>query len=417
MNRHINQTSTKRLSRIIALALSCASFNSLATSLTMNDAINLTLSKNPELQSYAHKAEANEGLVQQAGVGQAKKLSVGIEDALGTGSYSGIKGAKTTVSLSWLLEQSILDSKVAVASSKTKLIQLERDSDAIDLAATTAKYFIEVLSLKEQFKLSKLAESQAETALEQIKTLVKRGKLNRITELRAEADLAQKTLVVEDLEHEIVVAKNSLASLWGGSANFTIDGELLVEPQIAAQKTLETKLTQSPAYQLYSARQAITTSKVQLAKATAAPAWEVKTGISRNEAVDDFGFNAGISIPLGGNDRNRGQIIALTSQQKIEQTHAQSWLNQSKAELYKVSVQFSHNQHVIETLSDKIIPTLNDANKLAEQAFKQGRYSYSDWYLIQQELLDNQKQLIETYTNIQLNNIEIQRLTANYATK
>ena len=39
----------------------------------------------------------------------------------------------------------------------------------------------------------------------------------------------------------------------------------------------------------------------------------------RNEAVDDFAFTAGISIPLGDDNRNRGQIAALQAKSKQNQ--------------------------------------------------------------------------------------------------
>ena len=51
------------------------------------------------------------------------------------------------------------------------------------------------------------------------------------------------------------------------------------------------------------------------------------------------------------------------------------------------------------------------AEHQAQRAYKQGSYRYSQWYEVQQELLAAQQQLIQAFTNMQLFNIELERLT------
>ncbi len=411
---------TKKLLPFVALmsvGFSNIVFSQDMVTINLNEAIRLTLSKSPELQTYVHRAESAKGMIEQAGVGSVDELNISVEDAFGTGQLSGINSAQTNVKFSWLLEQPLLNSRVHLASKKAGLNRLQKNAKAVSIAAKTAELFIRALSLKEQMKLAKLSEYQATQALNEIKTLVKRGKLNQITELRATADLSKKILVVEDLEHEILVAKNSLAAQWKGSNNFNLSGDLLSIPYIATKVQLLKQLKQTPTYQLFAEKQLVAEDEIQLAKVSATPAWRISTGIRRNEAFDDYGITAGITIPLGGENRNRGKITALKAEQLSQRSEAEAWFTKMSAEVYEINTKYSHNQHVIKSLNQKIIPTLSKANTAAQQTFKQGRFSYSDWYFIQQELLSAQTELIQSYTNIHLNQIELEQLTAAFISK
>ena len=59
------------------------------------------------------------------------------------------------------------------------------------------------------------------------------------------------------------------------------------------------------------------------------------------------------------------------------------------------------------------IPALELANSKAGEAYKAGSYRYTDLYAVQQELIRSQLELIQAYTNIQLFNIELERLTGS----
>ena len=64
------------------------------------------------------------------------------------------------------------------------------------------------------------------------------------------------------------------------------------------------------------------------------------------------------------------------------------------------------------------LPALETASKQAELAYQQGRYRYTDWFAVKQELIQAQLELIQAYANIQRLNVELERLTgASLTTK
>jgi len=381
--------------------------------ITLNDAIGLSLKQHPDLKSFVHKLDASRGMLAQAGVSRPLTVNINVEDALGTGAYSGVSGMQTTMSISWLLERDIIDSKIKVAKQSASVSIFEKEVKALDIAAETAKIFITLLSQKEQLALAKLTRDQAQKLLKEINLRVGAGKANIIDELRAKADLSKKELVVEDLLHEIEASKAQLAAQWVGDTDFKVDGTLIGIPTISQLELAYEQLKSNPRLKVFASQQRIAESKINLAKVNEKPAWTVNTGIKRNEAIDDFALTAGISIPLGGENRNRGEIMALQAKKHQSMAESDAWFKRISTQLLLLTHKLEHNRHVIDELSQETIPTLELASDKAVNAYKIGRYRFADLYIIQQELNAMQLELIQAYTNIQLFNIELERLTGS----
>lgn len=398
--------------RVISVAsLTFLSSQALAQTLDLNQAIKQTLAKHPQLRSFQYAKQVADGDRQQASARTPMTINAQIEDVLGTGTYSALSGMQTSLSISWLLEQDIIDSRIDLAKNNANLSQFERQLTALDVAADTANHFITLLSQQEQLILAKLAQRTADDMLKQIIRRVKVGQLKMIDELRARANLSKKALFVEDLTHEIEASKAQLAAQWQGDSEFEVMGNLQQLPTIQSLDSLIKKLKNNPRYLHFAAQRKVMQSKITVAKTTSQPAWKISAGLKRNEAVDDIGFNAGISIPFGAKHRNQGTITMLNAKQQQNQANADAWFKQVSKELLLLSHKIRHNRHVIETLSDTTLPALTQANNQAEKAYKLGSLRYSEWNDVQQELLSTQGELINAYTNIALLNIELERLS------
>ena len=402
------------VSKLIITGLSVVSFGAFAQkTVNLNEAISYTLQQHPGLKSFSYMQKASEGMIEQASTSSPMTFSAEVEDAFGTGGYSGVSAMQTTLSISWLLERDKIESRVNVANEKASMAKLNKSIKALNLAAETAKVFITLLSQKEQLKLAKLARNQTKQVLAEIKTRVIAGKVNVIDELRAKAELSRKELTVEDLFHEIQASKAQLAAQWQGETDFVIDGDLLTIPTIAQIETAYEKLKSNPRLKVFSTQQKIAEAEIELAKVNQKPAWSVNTGIKRNEFVDDYAVTAGISIPFGSENRNRGRITALRAKQNQSSAESDALYKRISTQLLLLTHKLKHNRHVIDGLSLETIPALELASIKAGAAYKVGRYRYTDWYAVQQELVTSQTELIEAYTNIHLFTIELERLTGS----
>lgn len=402
----------KMITATVFLCVTCATSTAYGErAITLKQAVLLSLQQHPELKQFTYSQAIAQGNITQAKTATALMINADVEQVMGTGDSSGIKSMQTSLGVAWLLEQSKINAQVKVADTQALAASLNQQTKMLDVAAKTASIFVTVLSQQAQLQLAKLDLSQAKKMHSEIKKRVKIGKTNAIDELRATASMAKKALVVEDLIHEIEASKAQLSAQWQNKSSFLLQGNLLTIPHVQHPEQVYKQLKTNPNLQLFANQQRVMQSQIELAKATANPAWQIRAGVKRNEAVDDISFSAGISIPFGKANRNQGKIAALQAKQQQNEAKASAWYQNASTQVLLLMHQIKHNGHVIDGLSNEVIPTLERANKKAEQAYKMGSYRYSDWYSIQQELLMAQQELIAAYSTIHLLNIELERLT------
>lgn len=392
----------------------------------LESAISRTISMHPELKSFALKAEVYSGYAQQAGVQSRPQIGFTIEDALGTGEHSGFKSAQSTLSISWLLDGELVKRKMATAKQYGSTVALEREIKTLDLAAQTARYFIQVLVNKERLMLAKFSLKQAKNSLKAIDSRVKVGKSSRVDKLKAQAEVAKRELDVEDLTHEVDASKYQLFAQWGGQVQAVnlseqhkkskVIGSLLSLPNLSLAtgsdfNALVNKLKQTPSVSLFATKKRIAQSEIELSRIETKPLWQFSTGLRRYQTTDDFGLVAGVSIPFGDTNQNEGKIRALHATQNELEAESLALVHKLNTQLYVLIEQMKHSQHVIHAVTEKVIPLLEQAFKEAETAYNVGMYSYTEWMNTQQALINAQSDLIGAYQNAHLNNIEIERLT------
>jgi len=394
----------------------------------LRSAISQTISLHPELKSFALKAEVYSGYAQQAGVQARPQIGFVIEDALGTGEHSGFKSAQSTLSISWLLDGELVKRKMATAKQYGSTVALEREVKALDLAAQTARYFIQVLVNKERLMLAEFSLKQANNSFKAINKRVKAGKSSLVDKLKAQAEIAKRELDLEDLTHEVDASKYQLFAQWGGQVQAVnqadrhkkskVIGSLLSLPNLPSADNsnfdvLVNKLKQTPSVSLFATKKRIAQSEIELARIETKPLWQFSTGLRRYQTTDDFGLVAGVSIPFGDTNQNEGKIRALHATQNELEAESLALVHKLNTQLYVLIEQMKHSQHVIHAVTEKVIPLLEQAFNEAEKAYNVGMYSYTEWMNTQQALINAQADLIGAYQNAHLNNIEIERLTGS----
>ncbi|WP_259367737.1 TolC family protein, partial [Colwellia sp. BRX10-9] len=185
-------------------------------SFDLSTAISQTMHMHPELKVFANQADIYKGYAQQAGIQVRPEIGLTIEDAMGTGDHSGFKSAQSTLSISWILDNALVKNRVANAKIQGSTVAFAREIKALDLAAQTAKYFIQVLVNEERLKLSKMSLKQAVKSFEAVTKRVNAGKSSLVDKLKSQAEVAKRELVVEDLTHEVDASKYQLLAQWQG---------------------------------------------------------------------------------------------------------------------------------------------------------------------------------------------------------
>ena len=380
----------------IAVSTPVYAVDYLEKSLSMQEAISRSLSLHPELASIGYRIKSAEGDIKYAAVGQKPELSLAVEDALGTGDYSGLDNAQSTLSIGWILDEGLSGSRVGKYQVRKTLIEIERDIKRFDIAAQTAHQFSTVLALQENLSIAKRAQQHTKVILFDIVKRVKAGKAPVADQLRAEVDQERRELEVEDITHELLSAKKILVSKWGETDIDFISavGSLDTSRALVDFAELEKSIKTTPKMRYFLTQQRLVDSEIILAKEEAKNRLRFDAGIRRYEREEDYSLTFGVSLPIGKPSRNQGKISALTADK-----------------IFVLYEELKHGHHIIESIENKIMPRLERALKETQKAYQIGKYSYQEWSVVQQEVLDTQLALVDARLKAHNNMVELERLT------
>lgn len=384
-------------------------------SITINlrDAIKQTFLHNPALRTFDYKLKAHRGRLLQAGLPSSPKLTLAVEDLLGTGDFKRLDGAQMTLGISWVLEGDIRQAHINVARAGAFSLSTEAKFNRLNAAAETARLYISVLANQLRIESSlKMIALAKETTLA-VKKRVMVGKAPEAELARAEAELARHKLDFEGIEHELSSAIRQLAAQWGETKpRFrSVEGDLSKLPTILPFESLKAELEQSPTFALLVSERQIKKAQLSLAQSKSNSEWRVNIGVRHFEISNDQALVAGVAIPFGARSRNQGGIIEAQENLSQIEVKTAEFRVRFETTLYLLSEELAHDLHRVSGYRHDIIPRLEKALKETRRAYQLGRYSYLEWRTVQADLLVARDALIESTINAHLKAIEIERLT------
>ena len=384
-----------------------------AESLTLEDAITQTITRNPDLHAFGYAMRAQDGRILQAGLAPKPELNVEVEDVLGTGVARGLSGSQTTVSIVWVLESDLRQRRIDAARMGSVALATDAQIMRLDAAAQTARLYTHALA--DQLRRD-LADSALQLAAENIAAIRQRVEagLAMTSELaQAEAAFAKRQLYREDFEHELIADYHRLAAQWGDlTPQFErVVGDPLNLPLVEPYETLVTRIEQNPDLNHFLSETRLQESLLQLEQAQANSLWRFNAGLRRLQHTSDTGFVAGVTIPLNRGNQNQGRIAEARAH--LEQTGALAEATRIRIQtsLLVIYLELQHNLHRAETLRDEVIPRFESALAEIRRAYDLGSASYLERLQVQEELFDARSELAETSVQAHLKLIEVERLT------
>ena len=216
--------------------------------ITLRQVLPLALMKNPELVTFSWEVRAREARTLQTALLPNPELSTVMEDVGGSGAFSGLSQAETTIALSQLIELGGKRSKrTRVASLTRDLAGWDYETKRIELLTQVSQAFIDVLGAQERLvrteELVRLAEQVALTTSERVKA----GKVSPIEETRANAAFSLARIELDRAERALEASRKRLAATWGStSPHFErLEGELDFVSPIPSLEQLAQRLTQT----------------------------------------------------------------------------------------------------------------------------------------------------------------------------
>ncbi|MDH4056851.1 MAG: TolC family protein [Gammaproteobacteria bacterium] len=381
--------------------------------INFEQAVAKTLESNPALVSLGYQIEAQSGRIQQAGTGPGVELGVLIENAVGTGAYSGVSSAEATISLAWSLERGKRERRVDAARAELSLLESDVELRRLEVAAETARLFLMVLANQAEADLADEAVNLSEKTVAVVRQRVQAGRTAKADLARAEVDLSRLKLEREDLEHELLTSIRRLAAQWGETRpTFTsVRGNLAELPEPDSFAELLARVEQSPNLRRFLSERRLREAELRKVEADAKPDWRLTAGIRQLQLSDDQALVAGITIPLGAKTRNQGNLATARAELARSDADRAATRVQIETRLFALYEELKHSLHRAITLRDDILPRVESALAETQHAYELGRYSYFELRAAQDDTLRARTEVTVALIDAHRNILEIESLT------
>lgn len=381
--------------------------------LTLRGALAATLQANPQLEVYAFREQALDGLRATAGLQPPLQVNGGIEDALGSGDLNAFHSAEFTLSLSRVVELGRQrDARVNVVGQRVDVLRAEQRIMELDLLTEVTRRFITTAAAQAQLALQQRATALAQQTIDALQPLVTAGQTPASEQARASAALERARLAESRAQATLQATRISLASMWTGNPEFvTVSAELLQAGTSGNLSDLLLELEANPDLLLFASEERLLDAQLLEAQSEQRGTLQWTAGIRHLRESGDTGFVVSASMPLGSRERARGAIAATQSNRQEVASRRAVALNRMRAQLQGLHLQLTQAILEVNTLRDTVLPQLDSAQQQTRDAYLGGRYSYLELVSAQTEYLDAERALIEAATDAHLLRAEIERLS------
>ena len=354
--------------------------------LTLNDALQLALASNPELRAGGSRIDAASGRAYQAKLWSNPELELSAEDWPVSGG-GGFSDAKQTIGLAQTFPfpgKKKLDRQIG--ASGVRLTQAELSLRRLELMRDVKTAFFQVLAAERmvavETELVTVAESSASTARKRVAA----GAAADQEQLRAEIPLEQARTELAGFQRELIVARQTLAMLLGRPdlSSAVLSGTLAEAPTPGLlDRGPERWLASHPS--VVAARASRDRTQLELRRARLEPYPDVKAAVAggRIGETDQSIIQLGFSLPVPIIDTGKGKkqeaqanvSVAEAELSSIEQRLLRDWAT-ARQRLRTAADQ-------VATYRDRILPKANEALRLVQSGFEQGKFGFIDLLDIQ----------------------------------
>ncbi|WP_305047155.1 TolC family protein [Geoalkalibacter sp.] len=381
--------------------------------LTLQEALAETLLHSPDLQAFALEIRAREAEALQAGLRPNPLLSLEAENLFGSGEFSGVDAAETTLSVSQTLE---LGGKRGLrrelADAETRLAQGEYAQREAQALAVTTEAFLAVLVAQERLALAEALIEPAEKILDQVRERIVAGKTAETEQLRVRIHLRELQGARERSKRELAAAREQLAARLGRDrVDFgPVVGDLATLFAPPRPMDLEKHLEVSPVVRQRALENERRAKLMNLEQARRIPNVDIEVGARYLRHEEDLALVVGLSVPLPLFDRNQGSIAAARHRLTQARTEERDAFLITRASVIAAGEELAAAHADIAALRDEILPAAHQALQAMEYGYQAGKFGLLDVLDAQRTLVEAQRAHLEALAAFHRAGVELDRL-------
>ena len=413
--------------RIIAATLAasvCASSAQAQTSppataqdgLTLEQALDLAGTNAPGIGAADAGVRAAEAQRRVAGQRPNPSVNVEVENVVGTGSYSGIRGAETTVGMSLPLELGGKRStRIAVADTQTTRARLAVTVARADLRLRVSQAYNGAAAAERRVLVAGDQLRIADEGLRAANVRVRAGRASPLEEQRAEVARINADTALAQAERAVVLARGSLARLvgrdpgaldlgWFDRVMANVGPRLAVSPEgTLALATAEAEV-------------ATANAQVRLARSQRIPDLTLSAGARRLEATNDVAAVFGVSLPIPLFNNGRAGIDAARAQREQAEALRRVALLDAQQAIADAETDLANAEANARTATGPALAAAQEAARIARIGYREGKFGQLDLLEAERTLAQTRTAAIDALAAYHDAHARLERLTARAPT-
>jgi len=382
--------------------------------LTIKEAAAKALLQNPTLSAFSLEKRVKEAQTLQAGLRPNPHLEIEVDDAAGSGEFTGFDHSEITVQLGQLIELGgKRAARVNASRISEKLADWDYNGKRLDVLTEVNKTFIEVLRTQHKVSLSEDLIKLGNQFYDAVSARVRTGKVAPIQKVKAGVVLSTFKLETKKSKMMLEQYRRKLSSTWGSiEPDFlSVVGNLFEISPVPPLEMLNQKISETPYVQRWKTLEDRRKAILELEQAKRTPDITIKGGYRRLEQTNDNAITFGVSVPLKFFNRNQGAISEAQNnlaKTKEERRAAEIIANKNFLEAYQALV-FAHSQ--ASTLHSETIPAAQKSFDGINEGYRFGKFSFLDVLDTQKILFQTKEQYLDALADYHIALAEVNRMT------
>ena len=363
-----------------------ASSSAVPSSMSLRQAIEVALTRNPALAAAISEVDATGGARLQAGTRPNPSLSYFLDDTRRETST-------TTVQINQPIELGgKRDARIAAADRGVEMARSDLQARRHEVRAAVVTAFFDLLAIQERGRVNAASLALAQRSTLAASQRVKAGKVSPVEETKARVAEAAVRIELSQVRGEEIAARARLGSAMGQRLGSTmLDGSLTDLPPLLAETTFQSRLDNAPALQRAELEVERRKALTALENARRVPDVTLSLGSKRDQQLGRNQTVIGLNIPLPVFDRNQGNILEALRREDKARDELLVVRSQIESEAVQARERLAMSRMEAQSLAADVLPGAQSAFDAATRGFELGKFSFL-------EALDAQRTLLQART-------------------
>lgn len=414
----------KKLLAAMLAAASCASVaqaqqerisaDASAPILTLEDAIASAGGAAPSLDAANAGIEAAQANRTVAGLRPNPVAQAQVENVVGTGPYSGLRSAETTMGVALPIELGgKRGARVAVANAQLSRAELEAAVVAADVRLQVTSLYVEAIAADRRLETARDQLRIADDALRAARVRVQAGRASPLEEQRADVARINAAASLERATRLADVARLNLARRLGRPIDGALDAALLDRLPVATYgPTIARSTSGTLTLAAADADLAVADAGIRLARANRVPDLNIGPALRRLEATNDTAAVFAVSIPIPLFNNGRAAVAQASAERsRVEARRRMTGFDVEQA-IAEAQAEAANAETTARAAAGPALAAAQEAARIARIGYREGKFGQLDLLDAERTLADTRIAAIDALANYQNARARLERLTA-----